>query len=486
MINHPNSNKRLSLKQYVPIYMKSEEIDTFFDMFEDALNNMYDAADNSYSYDIVTKTKAISDVAIEEDTAPNLFKYPYNTIDPDNVDSVIINPDGTPSWEFDNTKPSPSNLNPVPNNGGLNPPPPYPLDTPNDGYLNTAPPQSYQVPIKYPDPDGGPFTMVQGFDNREPINVQSRSSNEANQRSAQSDYQKHGLYDIDNIFKGEPRPVPKYTAYTERSQVNLTKEDHLSVLEKIYRVIDLKDASMIDMKYLQFFADYLGYDLNLNLDDFGTNIVNKRYGQYYSEIEKEENIEKQVRTMIENLPNWYKIKTTENALKIILYSFGLVADILTYYTGTYSTNRQDWETADKKLVRRSYKSWSDDSLVSLEDFTGSKIEGRPEIPDEWYPTPHFEVRYSINNSFDWETGSLFYDETTFAMLAKSIDAAKPINTVFEGLAALFQTRNKRMITAYTLVSDVRFHNAIATDCEFDSSGNVTSCVLLPLATNRNP
>jgi len=483
MLNRPHSNRELDLKQYIPIYMRDEQIDVFFDVFEEALNNLYEAGKNETDYDNVVTNKKLADVIIEDDTANNLFKYPVNPIDPDNVNDVVDYPD----WPYDEHHPSQNQLNPIPNTAGLNPPPPYPDDIPDDDYLNVTPPASHELEVKWPVEGAGPFTMVQGFDFRDPIEVQATSVNENNQRGAQSDYEKQGLYQYERLFQGDARPIPKFTKYTTSKQVNHTQHDRIGVLEKIYRLIDLKDASMIDMKYLQFFADYLGYDLNLNLDDFGVNLVNVRYGQYYTELEKEENIEKQVRTMVENLPYWYKIKTTEDALKIILYSFGLIADILTYYTKNYSTSRQDWETADKKTVEKRYKSWSDDRLITIEDFTGSVEEGRPEIPDDWYPTPHFEVRYSINNSFDYEKGSLFIDETAFAMLSKAIDAAKPINTVFEGLAALFQTRDKRMITAYTIVSEVFYQEGIATEeCGWDISDPenpiATDWCLMPVAS----
>ena len=460
MINHPNPNRKLDIKQYVPIYMHDEELIQLFDVFETALNDLYESASNGTDYDIVTTDIDISKSIIDDDTAPNLFKYPQHVIDPDDTLNVVGD-DNSWEWSYNEHKPSQDQLNPIPNYSPVNPVE-YPNDTPNPGYLNTSPPQYPNTPILYPDKDGGPYQIQPGFDYRLAKDIQAKSKYEDNERT-QSSYEKHGLYDSENLFKGTKKPIPQYTSYTESKTVNHTQAESFSVLEKIYRLIDLKDASMIDMKYLQFFADYLGYDLNLNLDDFGVNLVNIRYGQYYTQIEKEENIEKQVRTMIENLPHWYKIKTTENALKIILYSFGLIADILTYYTKNYSTHRQDWETADKKTVMKRYKSWSDDRYITIEDFKGNPHEGRPEIPDDWYPTPHFEVRYSINESFDWETGSLFYDETSFSMLAKAIDAAKPINTVFEGLAALFQTRDKRMITAYSIVNSVYYQSALATD-----------------------
>ncbi len=458
MINHPKSQRDLDLLKYIPIYMRDEQIVELFKIFESAMNNMYDAAsDHGKSYDISTVNQNIVEQYISDDTSPILFKYPLNPVDPENLASVK----SYPEWPYNENLPSESQLNPIPNSTDITPIE-YPNDIPNADYFNTAPPQTRDVEIPWPGPESGPYKIHQGFDYRAPIDVQARGANEYPGDSVPP-YNKMGLYNTSDLYTGVPRPIPGHTKYNRKKQVNISQEDHLSILEKIYRLIDLKDPAMMDIKYIQYFADYMGYDLDFNLDDFGNNLVNKRYGQYYTEKEKQENIEKQVRAMVESLPHWYKIKTTENALKIILYSFGLVADILTYYTKDYSHNRQDWETADKKNIIKRYKSWSDDRYITIEDFYGSVKEGRPEIPDEWYPTPHFEVRYSINNSFDYETGSLFNDETKFAMLSKAIDAAKPINTVFEGLAALFQTRDRRMITAYSIVNTVVYHDAIATD-----------------------
>jgi hypothetical protein len=116
-------------------------------------------------------------------------------------------------------------------------------------------------------------------------------------------------------------------------------------------------------------------------------------------------IGKYLRFMVANLPNWYKIKTTQNAIKVMLYSFGLIGDINEYYTYDYNT---------KWII------YGDDRL----EF----------IPDNYYPTPHFAIKISIDDSI----GSISFDNERRNNVIDAINSIRPINTVFKGLNGYVQ------------------------------------------------
>jgi len=103
--------------------------------------------------------------------------------------------------------------------------------------------------------------------------------------------------------------------------------DRISILEKIFRLTDLFDPDLIPIDLIQFYAENLGYNVGINRESLSTNTDPQA-----RELEQK----RYLRFMVRNLPNWYKIKSTRSAIKILLYSFGLVGDFVYYYTNSYN------------------------------------------------------------------------------------------------------------------------------------------------------
>ena len=171
---------------------------------------------------------------------------------------------------------------------------------------------------------------------------------------------------------------------------------NVSILKKIEQIGDLHDPQLMDVEYLQHYADFLGYDLTMNKGELG-NISSGLVGgeNYVDSVDSD----KYLRFVVENLPNWYKIKSTRNAIRIMLFSFGVVGDLFTLFTNDYDKN---W------LNERS------DDNISI----GS------EIPDGYYPSPHFSVGVNLRET----TPTWLKNSNT---ILNSIESIRPINTVFE-------------------------------------------------------
>jgi len=168
----------------------------------------------------------------------------------------------------------------------------------------------------------------------------------------------------------------------------------ISILEKIRRLTDLHDPDLIDIEYIQFFAKNMGYDVNINQAEFG------EFGSSETTC-SEADKNRYLRFMIRNLPNWYNIKSTNDMVKIMLYSFGLVGDIATLY--------------------------SDGTI-----FRPDNIGDLSNIPDNWYPTSHFSITVDINKIIDDDT---FLNIDNLNKVIRAILSIKPINEVFRGLLA---------------------------------------------------
>jgi len=101
----------------------------------------------------------------------------------------------------------------------------------------------------------------------------------------------------------------------------------------------------------------------------------------------------------------------------MLFSFGLVGDIINYYTEDYE---RLWKSSQPEFF----------TSGSSVPFMREKLS---EIDDSWYPTPHFAVWFDIKRS---ATNFSFNVDKQSAII-KAIDSVRPINTVFEGVQAYF-------------------------------------------------
>jgi hypothetical protein len=106
------------------------------------------------------------------------------------------------------------------------------------------------------------------------------------------------------------------SAYDVTYPVN--KTSMISILEKAKRLTDLHDPSLIDIEYIQDLANYMGYNIDLHRDDL-TEIGN--VSDTYS-------TNRYLRNVVTSLPQWYRIKANDNAIKSLLYYFGVVGEII--------------------------------------------------------------------------------------------------------------------------------------------------------------
>lgn len=194
----------------------------------------------------------------------------------------------------------------------------------------------------------------------------------------------------------------------------ITSADTVSILEKARRISDLHDPDLIDIEYIQRLANLLGYDILV--DKSGVSDMTLGFN-----AQTEEDINSYLRFIISNLPNWYKIKTTRDAVKVLLYSFGIVGDIIYRWTsdnitsanpnsGGYGNDATLWQEPDPGLVEH---------IAMLN------------IPDNYFPTPHFSIRIDANN-----TPPAWF--VNIDKIINAIETIRPINNVFHSISIIFQ------------------------------------------------
>jgi len=212
----------------------------------------------------------------------------------------------------------------------------------------------------------------------------------------------------------------------------IPNSNYISLLEKIQRLPELHDPELIDIKHIQYLASMLGYNVNLNRGELGT---------YLSEEDSvlgKTNLEKYLRFIVLTLPHWYKVKTTESAIKLLLFSFGIVADISYYYTDSYLPEQEGgkWKVSDYDML----------------------AESITEIPDNFYPTPHFIIWQDL----DISESELQWDIKKRESIINAINSIRPINTVFRHIGAYTKRDFNVFITGHTRW---KYY------CKIDSDGN---------------
>jgi len=192
------------------------------------------------------------------------------------------------------------------------------------------------------------------------------------------------------------------------TQDSLSANPKMSILEKVYRIAELHDPDLIDIDYIQYFAQNLGYQVSVFRDELGVSGTAATYAVSNPACGTNE-INRYLRFVVRNLPTWYKIKTTRNAVKVMLYSFGLVGDIIEFYTNNY-------------LPRDDGGNWRLDFNEDL-----------AEIPDKWYPTPHFSILVNLDESAD-----ISFDVARRDKVIRAIESIRPVNNVFRRLSGFLQ------------------------------------------------
>lgn len=212
-------------------------------------------------------------------------------------------------------------------------------------------------------------------------------------------YHDEGLLRLRNLTM----TAHSFSATDFRSSLN-----HISILEKIRRLTELHDPDLIDIDYIQYFLNYLGYNVNINRETLGLFLQNNESAwSTFSDEDKQKLQDDYLRFIITTLPSWYRIKTTDNAIVIMLYSFGLVTELNHYFCTNYN-DISTWRT----------------------EISGSDIT----ISDQHYPTPHFGLFIDLDKSY---TAYLNNPERMTAII-DAILSVKPINTVFRGFGGYFK------------------------------------------------
>lgn len=186
--------------------------------------------------------------------------------------------------------------------------------------------------------------------------------------------------------------------------LNTMYEDKLkgcnySILEKIDRLKNFKDADVIDADYFQYFANHFGYEVDINKGSVGEFSLNG----------STDDIDAYIRCSLKNIPNFNRLKTCEDAIQVTLFSFGIVAELLYLWTNDYE---HTW-----------YQESRSDPINVIDEI--------PDATPPYYPTPHFRI--SVNYTRTLPTWTNNYDN-----IIKVFNNIKAINTVLSGLSGYFE------------------------------------------------
>lgn len=199
--------------------------------------------------------------------------------------------------------------------------------------------------------------------------------------------------------------VKVFEDYLNTLYYNIENSCNISTLEKIKKLGDFRNIDKIDVNYIYQYANMLGYDVGINKSEIGK-FVNTS-GTYSDTFENYQ--EKCLRFVVGNLPNWYSIKTTRNAVRTMLLSFGIIGDLIENYTLDYKNYWKQNRTVAGQYVDES-------------------------ISKEWYPTPHVSVGIDLKNS----DHSKIYSDTTKHII-NAMESIRPANVVIESLQGYYST-----------------------------------------------
>ena len=175
-------------------------------------------------------------------------------------------------------------------------------------------------------------------------------------------------------------------------KLNNVSSVDVSILKKIELLSTLRDPDLIDANYINFFANQLGYNISYTKGDIKT-----------VTDDTEAEVNGYLRETIRSLPHWYGFKTTDNAISMLMYSFGIVSDVINLWTDDYQNN------------------WVGETPNFEQDINP------PVIPQGYYPTPHFKIEVNTTQTPPgWEDN--------LQNIIKLVNDIKPINTVFEGFS----------------------------------------------------
>ncbi len=205
--------------------------------------------------------------------------------------------------------------------------------------------------------------------------------------------------------------------YTQSaSDYEVSNRPKISIIEKINRLAELQDPSLIDIEYLQFFANNLGYSVDVSRGELGV-LAN----QDDNNPAVQEDVKRYLRFIVENLPSWYRVKSSKSAIKIMLYSFGLIGDLITRYTTDYQA-----ETGSNWVNFRDGR----DNFANL--------------PSEFYPTSHFVISIELDQSLI----NFSLNNQTRSNVFNAVESIRPVEKVNDGYLGHISRQGIMYMRAY--------------------------------------
>jgi len=232
------------------------------------------------------------------------------------------------------------------------------------------------------------------------------------------------------VIKKYQHPEVFYDRFSSENQYRHDPKG-ASIAEKIYRMAYSKDPKVFDYEYLRLVAQHFGYSIETDEQEINQN-------SYYKTKDEKEKV---LRNLIDNMPEYNRMKGTDSGIEMVLLSFGLVGRIVTLFTRGDSKVDGYVEFIDGRLISGDMDEFIDanniegasDDEVSTEmsnQFKGHALLSGTSIYD-WYASPHFRVEFDILKDYL----NIARSSTQFSTIAKTIRRIKPINTVFQGFYA---------------------------------------------------
>jgi hypothetical protein len=238
----------------------------------------------------------------------------------------------------------------------------------------------------------------------------------------------------------EELSIPLGTKYVWSA--NIVGDGRISILEKIHRLIDLIDGTMVPDELIYEVANQVGYDKSTQLLNYN-NYGNEPSLQYYSPETylgiEDDFVNEKVRFIVDSLPQWYSQKITRRGLKIILFASNIIGNVATEYTKNYSTKLVDWDNINLRISDTTDENGRNIIEEDFEEFLKTDRVG--DNKNEWYPTSHFNVWIDLNATSQYIDYDVLFGSGDNS-ISKILTETRPVNTVYEGLISLFRTRNQ--------------------------------------------
>ena len=204
------------------------------------------------------------------------------------------------------------------------------------------------------------------------------------------------------------------------------------LIEKIERLVYQKDPNVIDYSLIAYLARYMGYDITPVADDISQS-------QFYATEKARENA---VRKVIQRLPEFNALKSTEKGLEVLMLTFGIVGKVINMWT----------ESDDP------YAEMIPSDSVMQHRYS-SMIKGKSPV---LVPTPHFSVKIEVEGNFQNELGL-----SDIGRIDSAIRKYKPINTVFDGIQSYMKITSNSALYMSPMKSTGKMQSDIGFDITFD-------------------